>query len=501
MGGKNILALLSAFLTCLIFPKANWFLIAFVALVPLLLEFRKAKGKNLFLKGLLWGFIVQGYFHFWIFSLKAWAPLFAVFLIWLFFSFYLGLFYGVMFWLFGKLRSILYYEWTLPFFWIIFEWLRSLGPLGNSAGSLGYSQTSNLPLLQLASIFGVFGVSFYLVLVNVLIYWLLVKKDKKKIAVSLLIILVLPILWGSVRLMLHQNDGIKQYEVAIIQGNHSENEKRDIKLFNAIKKDYFHLSEVALKDKPDLIFWPETIVSTLNLADQNFITRLLDFTRVHDVGIVLGTPIEKERKIYNAAALVSTNEISDEIYFKNQLMPFGEYIPFRPLLSTFVNLTFLGTDYSRGTEKTLLKYKDLTLGGGICLESIYPWHYRNLTKNGADLLFVLVNNAWFFQSAAAAEHLQMSVLRAVENNRYLIQSGNTGISAIISNTGEVLLKSNLDQTEILSMKVAAIKKNSIYYYLGDILIIFSIILIGFILIVKYKTKKKNKYYKSYVISH
>lgn len=477
MGGKNILTVLSAILTCLIFPKANLFLLAFVSLVPLLLDFKKNKGRNLFLKGLIWGFIVQGYFHFWIFSLKAWAPLISVFFIWLLFSFYLSFFYAIMFWSFGKLRRLLNYEWTLPFFWIIFEWLRSLGPLGNSAGALGYSQTSNLPILQLASIFGVFGISFYLVLVNILIYWLLIKKPKFKTAIILLAVLIIPFLGGSIRLLLHQNDGYDQYEATIIQGNHTETEKRNINLVDDIKKDYLHLSSAALKNHTKIIFWPETFTSTLNLDDLSFMKRLLNFSKKNNISILLGTPIKQEKKYYNGASLITPEGIYNKFYLKNQLMPFGEYIPLRFLFSPFINLTFLGEDYTSGKEKNLLKDKNIVLGGGICLESIYPWHYRELTRQGANLLFVLVNNAWFLKSAAAPEHLQMSVLRAVENNRYLIQSANTGISAIISNTGNIILKSNLDQTEILSSPIFIIKKNSLYYYLGDFLIAAAILLI------------------------
>ncbi len=449
------------------------------------MDFKKNKGKDSFKKGWLFGFIFQGFFHLSMFRLSHFAPLISVFLVWFFYSLYLGFFYGLLFWLFNKLRNLAYYEWTFPFLWIIFEWLRSLGPIGNPGGSLGYSQSGNLPLIQLASVFGVFGISFYIVLINVLIYWLLIKKTKKQIIIVLLLVIIIPFIWGSFRFSSFNNQiNNETLKIAVIQGNHTEDEKKEMKNIFAIRDDYFRLTSIALEAKPTLIFWPETITSTLNLAYPDFIAKTKDFCFSNKVNIIFGTPILKNNYFYNSVVLATAQGISEDKYYKNQLMPFGEYTPFRGIWESFFKLNFLGADYTGYNSKDLIKMGEIKLGGGVCLESIYPWHYRELTKKGANLLFVLANDAWFFDSSAAFLHLQMSIFRAVENNRYFVQSANTGISAIITNTGKIIKKSNIEQTEILSDSIKIIPQKTLYYYLGDSLVYFAIILISLIFLIR-----------------
>lgn len=112
-------------------------------------------------------------------------------------------------------------------------------------------------------------------------------------------------------------------------------------------------------------------------------------------------------------------------------------------------------------------------GGGLCLESVYPGYFRMSVLRGAQVLVVLLNNAWFFNSSAAQEHLQMSIFRAVENNRYLVQVANTGISAIVDPRGAVIQRSRLGEKRILTGRVDDSLKMSFYTRFGDWIVIVS----------------------------
>jgi apolipoprotein N-acyltransferase len=454
--------------------------------------------KKLFGLGFLFGLIFQGYFHSWILQLQAFVPLITAVSIWLAFSLYLAFFYAFFALCYGYLYQKTKIIWLFPFLWIIFEWLRSFGPLANTAGSLGFSLTGWPFLLQLASLGGVYLLSFYLVSFNILIYATLChirSVGKSLIILSLFTVLIL-LPCGYNFWLNHQNfnhHNLKVYQVAIIQGNHSQLNKLSFDYTQKIRNDYLSLSQLALIDypKPDLVFWPETVVPELNLQNTGFTAKIANLAISKNTNIIFGTPIAEDGKYYNAVAFFTPTGQISTCYKKQKLMPFGEYIPLRSL---WIKLDphIIGADYSPApqTNPVTKIMPDLPLGGGICLESIYPQHYRAQTRQGAKLLYVVANNAWFFQSAAAAEHLQMSTLRAVENNRYLVQAANTGISAIIDNHGQIITKTNLNEQKIIAAPVLINLPNSLYYKFGESLIYLSFLVIIFYCI--YRHFKRNK---------
>lgn len=492
----NVSVILSAILICLIFPKTNLFFLAYICLIPLLWSLEKSNSyQSALTKGFLFGFVFQAYFHSWILELHAFAPWYGVLALWISYSFYLSLFYaaiGGCYHFFRqassknqRFKSITPY--LFPAIWIVFEWLRSLGSIGNTAGSLGFSQTHFLPILQIASILGVYGISFYIVYVNVFLFVLWKNRKIEKKALLIIGLLLLPLIWGLIQLKTEPKQTSKPYLIAIIQGNHSQSEKQDFSTWRKIKEDYMELSMKAAQKKPSLIFWPETFVPELNLRNPIFMERLRLFTKNYHTTIIFGSPTDHAGKYYNSVIGISENGLNPIHYSKHKLMPFGEYIPFRNLLEKR-KIHIEGIDYSQAKSFPLINIKKFHLGGGICLESIYPTHYRYMTQKGANLLYVLVNNAWFFNSSAAEEHLQMSIMRAVENNRYLIQSANTGISAIIDPKGRILDQSALDKKKIITGNVFINLPNSFYNIIGDSIVYMC--LLGLLLYYLYIWKKK-----------
>ena len=188
--------------------------------------------------------------------------------------------------------------------------------------------------------------------------------------------------------------------------------------------------------------------------------------------------------LFNAALLISKEKTS--YYTKEKLMPFGEYFPFKKLIH-FFNLTNLipSKEFTKNASTSNIKTEAYKIGTGICLEAIYQNIYLNQSKESS-ILILLSNSAWFFNSIAAQELFEISIVRAVENNRYLLHAANTGISAVISNKGEILAKTKLNTATTINQNVKLINKNSLFSIYGNTLIFFLAIIICFVSILNKK---------------
>ena len=146
----------------------------------------------------------------------------------------------------------------------------------------------------------------------------------------------------------------------------------------------------------------------------------------------------------------------------------------------------LNNDFSPGYNISPLLFKDINLGVGLCLESTVPDFYHTMTKKHADILISLVNNAWFGDSSVAQRHLSMTIFRAVENGRYMIQAANTGISAFITAEGHILSQSALNQTDVLYQEINATQYTTLFnkFHTKFIYFIWIIMLIEFFILEK-----------------
>jgi len=475
-----MLILFSALLALLCFPPFNLWWLSYCFAVPMMVYLNDLNSlKKGFIAGCVFGFLFMGAFHSWIFELHPWSGWIPAFVLWLLLSLYLSVFYGFSAWLALRLKDYIPIHFGLPLSLVIGEWLRSLGPFGNTAGVIGYSQTGSLWTIVPASLVGVFGLSLICLLVNAQLYRVLNTPFKKLISAVLplfsilLLLLFYTMIWTSL-----SDPNTAQHPIAVIQANHPQHLKLSQHAWPGIKKDYLTLTQN--QNNKRMIFLPETIIPTLIKKKDPFLTSLLDYSKRHDTSIVFGTPIQEDGQYYNALQMMTPKGLSPLIYQKELLMPFGEYLPFESLLTRLLPIKRLTTfqSYASGTNTSLLTVAGLKMGAGICLESIYPSFYRNKTKEGADFLFVAVNNAWFSDSSAAAKHLQMSRLRAVENNRYMVQAANTGLSAIIDRFGQLPFQSDLNEQAILAGTIKTGFRHSPYTILGDFVVAFCFLILG-----------------------
>ncbi len=447
---------LSAFLLALAFPKFNFGWTAWLALVPAFFAIERSKSS---LESFAIFFSVG--FLFDLISLE-WlrhVTLFGLFFVSAILAIYFGIFGVAARYFFKKHPSGLLF-WALPSFWVILEWIRTEIPIWAFGWNLmGYSQSSCLPIARFASIFGVYGVSFLIVWMNLVIWFFLKSFENKKekwaaIRRAIYIALVTAIIFFHFSFPQTNSPAKNQQEisVSVIQGNIPQTEKWDSEFKSSIIDHYEKLSEFAVYNHPDLIIWPEAAwPGVFNLDPEG--ERILKLIRSAKTSFLIGSPYEEEwvlsgtrPQIFNSAFLMDPNGKIISRYDKIRLVPFGEFVPFAAFFNWFGLERYaysLGVgDFSHGSQYTVFELpgssEPVRFSTLICFEDTFPELARKFVKRGAQFFVVITNDAWFGKSAAPYQHLQASIFRAIENAVPVVRSANTGVSAFISAGGEVL---------------------------------------------------------------
>ncbi|MDD4648481.1 MAG: apolipoprotein N-acyltransferase [Desulfoplanes sp.] len=250
----------------------------------------------------------------------------------------------------------------------------------------------------------------------------------------------------------------KPVRTIIVQGNINQDHKWDPAFQHTTVNTYDRLSRLNARDNAtDLIVWPETAMPFYFQEETAFRLQIASLVRDKNIVLITGAPgytltpktSPPGYKLYNRAFLVTPEGRCTTWYDKRHLVPFGEYVPFGNLIPMIRKIVIGTTDFSPGQTSTPLRYKNLALGTLICYEAIFPDLAQEDVNNGATILVNISNDTWFGRSSAPAQHLNISVLRAAEQNRYLIRSTNTGISAFVDNYGHILNTSLLFKEQAL----------------------------------------------------
>jgi len=368
---------------------------------------------------------------------------------------------------------------VLPAGWTLIEWLRGWLFTGFPWLSLGYSQIDS-PLNGFAPLLGLYGVSWLTAFsAALLIYPFYIKEldNKTKITLpkKLSVILfhhepngyfvspffrILPILiivWGGGWLL----SGIqwtsangKPLKIALIQGNVPQEFKWLSDYQMPSMQRYLQLSQ-GHRDA-DIIIWPETAIpmfySDVPKYMPGFLEHLAQEHIKYDTDFLLGVPVmKKDGSYYNSVASLGSQP---GFYYKHHLVPFGEYIPFQ---STFGELLALLevplSAFSAGEPRQVnLRSAGEAIGISICYEDAFGELIRN-SLPAATLLVNVSNDAWFGDSIAPHQHLEIARMRALESGRYLLRTTNTGISAMIDAKGKIMAQA--PQFNIITLRVTA----------------------------------------------
>jgi apolipoprotein N-acyltransferase len=446
-----LLSAVSGIVAILIFPKFDLYLLAYVALVPLIIAIKRTKTPNdAAVNGLIFGIVLFLGTLFWINTLATWAGAWA-YVAWGALAVFQALFYAAFAYIYRYSidRYPGYEIFLAPLIWAILEWVRSFGPFGVTGGGLSYSQTDLLPILQIVRYTGPYFISFVIVMFNVSIVSFITEKNWKYLAVSLLLIISL-CSFGYYKIASYKDTG-RPIKIAIVQPNVAQDVKMDFGLAYQIVDTHTLISRKAMTLKPQLIIWPETAVTTYLLETRSILSQVTDLVKESRIPYLIGTPYREKENIYNSVIAFGSDGKIVGRYDKQRPVPFGEYLPFRPLIGKLFegNSLFL-EDYSFGPKAKIIDLGFAKAGVVICFESTFPYFVRDRVNKGAQFIVIVTNDAWFFDSAALYQHIAAAKMRAVENGVYVVQAANTGISAIIDPLGRIVKRTNEGEIAVLS---------------------------------------------------
>ena len=330
--------------------------------------------------------------------------------------------------------------------YVIAEWFQNFGWWGVPWGRLPIGQSGMLWMLQTAEWFGSYWITFLLVSVNLCFAYAIFNITLRRLSILTASgILLFNTTCGAVLYYADRDTG-EPFRVAAIQGNITNKWDRDT--LETTKEVYRIYTLVAAEDGADLVIWPETALPydlTLSPTVMKFVCELAEEsgTMILFGGFRSVTLETGEDADYNSLFLVLPDgTVHDTVYDKHQLVPFGEFIPMKEILTTIypplTEVAMLEEDLSRGEIGRNIETAYGTLGGMICFDSIYERVALAAVQNGAELLCLSSNDAWFLDSAAIYMHHNQAKLRAIETGRYLVRSGNSGITSVITPNGEVL---------------------------------------------------------------
>lgn len=443
-----VLALFSALLLNLSYPKFNLDFLAWISLVPL---FAAITGRRVYYT--VFCCLTTGVFFF--LGVTYWTR-HPIEFQWnwvdtVYLSFYMGSYFavfGLFFPLIERNRKTVLFPFAVAALWVSVEYLRShVGFLSMPLFLIGHTQFSNLPLIQISSFAGPHGVSFLIVMVNAVIAQQLFLrfKDIKPFVFPLLIIAAS---LGFGYLTLSRPAAGKTFRVAVVQGNIPQERKWKPQYYRENLAQHIRLTrDVAENDRPSLIIWPETSVQGSLLNNMPLSQTLTSLAKDVRTPILFGSSQRpksgssefRTQYKFNSAFLFSADGKIRGRYDKLRLLPFGEYLPHKdtiPWPEKFQKqIMFLP-----GEEYTVFNLDGVRFSTLICWESFFPELVRQFVRQGAQFMVNISNEAPFGDTAAPYECLGICVFRAVENRVSIVRSANTGISSFIDPYGRIMGK-------------------------------------------------------------
>lgn len=323
---------------------------------------------------------------------------------------------------------------TSVFIWGGFPWNLLANPLADVPALLGT-----------AALGGVLLTSFLVAALNAGLFVALTRRARNVRLAWLLGAAVCALAAAGVRPS-RSGASVEALKVGVVQPNVEQDLRWDRGTAERIQRDLEDQTRALCRlDRPVLVLWPESASPYAWSFNAAYRERVLALCRELDVAILLSTvwsddPETEDAPYYNAALIVTKAGPVLPPYFKQRLVPFGEYVPLAPLLRMIrpISRAVPGA-FTPGTGTVLLSLGTWKLGGAVCYEVVYPWIARAEARAGADVLFTLTNDAWYGRAGAQRQHWQGAVLRAVETGRPLVRAAVTGISGVVDRDGRVLV--------------------------------------------------------------
>ena len=485
-------ALVSGLFLALSFPKFGSPAFGWIALVPLLIALSGWRGRagavpgqpplRASMLGLIAGWVYFAGTVYWtadvVRTFGGLAPPVAMFGM-MMLALYLALFPAVSAWLTALLirRAGLRGLLLFPCAWVATEYWRGTFIMGGFPWvPLGNSQVTMVPVAQLASVFGVYGLSALVAIVNSLVACALLSSGRRRAGLVTAAVL-LPLAcaaWGGWRI----NDGTllrsgKPLTVGLVQPNIDQDLKWRGGDAPRIFATHLAITRDVAQRGATFVLWPESSLPRFDTELQRMaaLQTLQALARELDVHILYGAD-ESSRgsPSFNSAFLMGADGNTLAVYRKIHLVPFGEFIPYGAWLEFFPPLvrTFGFDPFAPGTEVVMLPIDGVQASTAICYEVVYPSLIATAVRQGSQLLTTITNDGWYGTSSAPFQHFEMASMRAIEQGRYLVRAANTGISGAVDPYGRVVEKSAIFEETGLVVDVRFLQGRTLYSRIGDV---------------------------------
>jgi len=490
MLAKLLISVISGAVLVAAFAPLEWVYLAFISVAALFFVCATVNPKQAFYLGLAFGYGQFGVGVSWVYvsmhtygGMPLWMGAIAVLL----FAGILALFTGLACYaavrLFRADQS--HRVFALAGFWLLAEWLRSWIFTGFAWLELGVSQTPTW-LFALAPIGGVYLVSFSVAIIASCMVMIALRKSRLLAGTTIIVIVFSA--WLSDQYKWSQNVG-EPLHVGIVQANVPITQKWQAQYRDSVVGRLMSMSQELQQQSPlDLIVWPETALPLYyQQTDKLFWTSLIGTDTALLTGLVdqLGTD-----QVYNAAVLTCADE--QKLYRKRHLVPFGEYLPMRFMLNWLLEFLQLPmSDFSSWDKPQALRCGEkINIGLSICYEDAFANESRQ-NVGDATVLVNISEDAWFGDSLAPHQRLQMGQMRARELSRPMVRSANSGPSAVINHLGEVLATTPQFEPAILAHQVQPQTGDTLYKLYGNWIIWLTIFLLVMRGILSARTQKNN----------
>ncbi len=441
----------------------------------------RLKGREAFRASYLFGFFYMLFTLYWVGLVTPVGMVAAVVIV----AFY----YTAILTAFSKLHRIkpLYGLVAFPFLWVGLEYFRTLGQIAFPWCDLGYTQAYYLYILQVVSIISVHGLSFLLIVINLLI-WQAFRRElnfERRITPVFIAVAILAGLtaYGWAEMPPYPKNGT--LTVGILQGSVPINIKWELENEGFSARRYESLSATLTGQGAKLIVWPESGVPSFLDADRQWravVATTVEKSRTYHLVGALGTGmVEGERRDFNSCFQFDPAGQIIRRYDKMKLVPFSEHVPYENYLPflradfVYKYLTVLRnynvqwwSDFVEGDSLHLFKIPEANFGVLICFESTFPDFVRSMIRQGADFVVGITNDTWFGGSIGTHMHSRIFVTRAVENRCWMARAANSGLSYIVDPYGRIRESVPREAVTAFTGKVGLLQNYTVFTDIGDV---------------------------------
>jgi apolipoprotein N-acyltransferase len=411
--------------------------------------------------------------YYWIYNVMAVGPPFVIMLGLSLLIIFFSLINGYLGFIFKYFQDSPYAWLGYAVMWAGLEVARTRGQMSFPWNNIGYTLGGHVKLIQVSSLVGIFGLSFIILVANLVVFQAIYRRKFGKLAVIPLICLVL---FGFGLFTLEEGPvppTVTRADVCLVQPSIKQTRKWDEKYFHSVMRKTFSVIDTHDITNSDLVLMAETAVPAFlhrrpgikkeirRLAvggNTDIVTGSLDFTTNDHPG--------RPFAYFNSAFLFSRDTARPlKQYSKLNLVPFSERLPFDDIFPV-LNYVNLGEgDFCAGKE-LMFWGKKFIYSPSICYEVVYPRFVRSVRKGGAELLVNITNDGWFGNSTAPYQHANICRFRAIESGIPIARCANSGISLFYDYKGRTIAKTELFSETVLRKKFPLLTRNTAYQSIG-----------------------------------